>query len=189
MILTYTPYAPIPDRDALLSLMPSARRARFVAGPADVGPLFVYALLAFVLEREFSLDAGALAYTDQGKPYLPGQPVHLSLSHSKTHALCAVAAFPVGCDIETQRPVSARLRHRITGEKASANFFDHWTLQESVYKLYGGDAATGPEPCSWLYHEISACTAAVVAQAPFPQPVLMRLEPETLFAYAAEKYA
>jgi len=180
------PYAPIPNRAALLALMPPLRRLRHPG--ESPGPLFAYALLAYVLERTFSLDPRTLFYTDAGKPYLPGHPVHLSLSHSNTHSLCAVAAFPIGCDIETHRPVSARLSQRILGaETASTDFFDRWTLSESHFKLCGAfDLPISPD--TWhLYHDIPGCTAAVVAEESFPRPPLTILEPEVLFAYAAEK--
>ena len=197
MILYAAPYAPIPDRVAMEALMPPARRSRLEAEAPSLGPLFAYALLARALEQHCSISAyEALAFTTTGRPYLPGTPVHLSLSHSKTHALCAVAPFPVGCDIETHRPVSERVRRRVLGAgEAPEDFFALWTLTESYFKLgrSAGDAVLSvppfenAEPHSWLYREIPDCTAAVAAHEPFPRPALRILPPETLFSYAAEK--
>jgi len=186
----------------MLALMPRARRIRHSLLRPNAGPLFAYALLSFALERAYSLHAGALAYTDQGKPYLPGHPVHLSLSHSKSHALCAVADVPLGCDIETHRSVPAYTQRRVLGaDEPPEDFFAYWTLKESHFKLHGdfdrpfstltftlaGDQATGQDAHGWLYHEVPGCTAAVVAERPFARPPLEILRPETLFVYAAEK--
>jgi len=201
MMIYAIPYAPIPDRTALLALMPPLRRARPLG--ENSGPLFAYALLAWALARHYSIAAKeVIAYSATGRPYLPKSAVHLSLSHSKTHALCALADFPLGCDIETHRPVSERLQRRIFGAEQSAeDFFAHWTLLESHFKLcedfersfssdlftFTGDQAHRQDACGWLYREIPGCTAAVVAQAPFPRPELTVLDPNIIFDYAAKK--
>ena len=205
MILYYTSYAPIQDRSALAALMPPARRARFEVEAETPGPLLAYTLLAWALERHYSIAAReAIAFTSLGRPYVPGGAVHLSLSHSKTHALCTLADFPVGCDIEAHRPVSKQAKRRVLGTcEAPENFFAHWTLKESLFKLCGdydqpfsaltfsllGDRAHGQGAYGWLYREIPGSTAAVVAGEPFPRPLLTPLAPETLFSYATEKWA
>ena len=201
MFLAYTHYIPIPDIEALKALLPPARLA-CLAGD-DQGTLFAYALLAFVLDQHFSLSSQEVVYTDAGRPYLPGFPVHFSLSHSKTHALCAVSDRPVGCDIETQRLVSAHTIRRVLADtEQEADFFAYWTLKESYFKLRGDlsqsfsnirftlsdGAATGTEAHGFLYHEIPNCTAAVVAEMSFSRPPLQFFSPEQLFFYAAEKY-
>jgi len=156
-----------------------------------------------VLEQHFALNAQEIVYTDTGRPYLLDHPVRFSLSHSKTHALCAVSDISVGCDIETHRSISPRTIRRVLADtEQEANFFDYWTLKESYFKLKGklsqpfsairfdlaGDVATGKDACGFLYHEIPGCTAAVVADVAFPQPDLQFFSPEQLFSYAVEKY-
>lgn len=202
MELYYTPYAPIPNDIHMLATLPPARRIRHSLLWPNAGPLFVYTLLSFVLERIYSLRAEILTYTEQGKPYLPGYPLHLSLSHSKSHALCGVANVPLGCDLETHRLVPVYTRHRVLGSgESSDDFFAYWTLKESYFKLHGafdrpfstltftlaGDRATGQGTHGWLYREIPGCTAAVVAERPFTRPSLTPVAPETLFAYAAKQ--
>jgi len=204
MILYCTPYAPIPDPSALQALMPPARRQ--AAQEIPPGPLFAYALLAWTLDRHHAIAAkDAIAYTEAGKPYLPKEDkLHLSLSHSKTHALCALAPFPIGCDIETHRPLSQRIQHRVLGNtEAPENFFAYWTLKESYVKLTGdlqrpfstltftltGDQAQGQNTHGWLYQDLPDSTIALLAKEPFPRPKLTILTPETIFAYASEKGA
>ena len=190
MTIYYTPYAPIPDRGALTTLMPPARRARLEG--THPGPLFTYALLALALDREQGITTReVLAYTAQGKPYLPGCGVYLSLSHSKTHALAALAPYPVGCDIETHRPISAGLRRRVLGDAGSdADFFAYWTLRESYFKLCGVNACPSErEAAWWQYREIPGCTATVAAAEAFPRPELQHISPETLFSFADENGA
>jgi len=201
MLLAYTHYAPTPDIEALKALLPPTRLTRLTGD--DPGALFAYALLALVLDQHFSLSSQEVGYTDAGRPYLPGNPVHFSLSHSKTHALCAVSDMPVGCDIETHRPVSAHTIRRVLADtEQKADFFAYWTLKESYFKLRGDlsqsfsnicftlsdGAATGTESHGFLYHEIPNCTAAAVAEVPFLRPSLQFFAPEQLFSYAAEKY-
>ena len=201
MLLACTPYVLIADTAPFKALLPPDRRGRLAE---DSAVLFAYALLALGLEQYGSIDAQDIVYTDAGRPYLPGHPVHFSLSHAKTHALCAISDTPVGCDIETHRPVSVRTLRRILADgEREADFFSHWTLKESYFKLTGdltqpfasicfdltGDAAARADAYAHLYHEIPGCTAAVAAREPFPRPALCLFSPETLFSYAVEKYA
>jgi len=202
MILYCIPYAPIPNETHMLALMPRARRLRHAALHPGVGPLFAYALLSFALEQAYSLCPDELVYTDRGKPYLPGYPIHFSLSHSKSHALCALADVPLGCDVELHRSVPTNIQRRVLGAGESPeDFFAYWTLKESLFKLskefdqpfptltfmLTGNQATGQGAHGWLYRDIPNCTAAVVAEHPFARPPLELLAPETLFAYTAEK--
>ncbi|MCL2567812.1 MAG: hypothetical protein FWE12_00020 [Oscillospiraceae bacterium] len=188
MMIYCVPYAPIPNRAAFEALLPPARLAR-LQGEGS-GALFAYALLAFALEQHAGVCArNAVAYTEAGKPYLVGHPEHFSLSHSKTHALCVVAEFPIGCDIETHRVVSERVRRRVLGEaESSGDFFAQWVLKESCVKL-SEDAVVGTDVWGWLYHEVPGCTAAVVAHKAFKRPPIMILSAETLFSFADEKWA
>ena len=199
-----TPYTPIPEPELLLALLPPLRRDRLhQAGHHHPGPLSSYALLSLALDRHCGISAEtAIRYTDQGRPYLPRHPVHLSLSHSKTHALCVLAEFPVGCDIETHRIISDRVKRRVLalGENP-AEFFIHWTLKESAIKLAGrqdrplskisfaitGDQATGEDTHGWFYRQIPNATAAVLAHIPFPKPELTLIDQEMLFSYAVKK--
>jgi len=202
MFLYTVPYTQIPDPNPLVALMPPDRRARFDVALGDPGPLFAYTLLALALERHYGVSAQDIVYTDRGKPYLPHSSVRFSLSHCKTHALCAVADFPVGCDIETRRPVSDHTCRRVLAPTEDASdFFAYWTLKESYLKLAGGhtrpyadiaftltdDHATGGNARGFLYRLSSDCTAAVLAREPFSRPELTILSPAELFSYAMKK--
>ena len=74
------------------------------------------------------------------KPRFAGRDdLFFSLSHTRTHVLCALADRDVGADVETRRTVPDRLRDRLftTQEQRDFDFFEGWTLREAVYKLTG----------------------------------------------------
>ena len=137
------------------------------------------ALLQYAFRESFGSDAPAVEKTPQGKPFFPSRPdVYFSLSHSRSHVLCAFGDFPVGTDIETFREVSARVPGRICSaeELGQFDFFELWTLKESYFKLLGGglffgnivfsrigDDIVSPDPLvhSRLYRDIPGSTAAV----------------------------
>ena len=94
--------------------------------------------------------AGAFAFGEQGKPYLPGQPgLHFSLSHSGTQVLCALSAAELGCDVECPRrydpglvrrffhPDEAAWLFSLTKEEQESAFLRLWTLKESYIKAVG----------------------------------------------------
>lgn len=181
----------LPPRAQLLACMPPVRQARLSQTDADSGALAAYGLLDFALWRHYALSAACVQYTAADKPYLTGNPVFLSLSHTKTHALCALAPFPVGCDIESHRPISQRTAARILGaDESPAAFFDYWTLKESFIKLYApnklppheitftvkNDRAARHNAHGRLFRQIPNCTIAIAAQNPFPKPNLQLVE-------------
>jgi len=82
--------------------------------------------------------------TPNGKPYFPDRPdIHFSLSHSRTHVLCALSGAPVGVDIESPRQISKRAVGYFCspGELALFDPLDLWVLKESYVKLIGGTFA------------------------------------------------
>ena len=82
-----------------------------------------------------------LTHTPDGAPLLQGGP-HISVSHSRTHAVVALCAdAPVGVDIETPRAQLARVAPRILSEQELAAYgatpeglLQAWTLKEALYK-------------------------------------------------------
>lgn len=88
-----------------------------------------------------------------GKPHLAGQPdVHFNLSHSDMHALIAVAAQPVGIDLERWiasptdalaaeilHPAEMRVWHSLAQDRRSQHLTDLWSGKEAILKA----AATG----------------------------------------------
>lgn len=111
-----------------------------------------------------------------GRPSEPPS-LHYSVSHSKTHVLCALSKTPVGVDTEVHRPFRQAYIERLCtpAELASLPFFDIWVLRESFFKLTGtGDLRTlrfyrrngkiiPPDPSvhARLYRDIEGSSTAV----------------------------
>ena len=94
--------------------------------------------------------AGAFAFGEQGKPYLPDRPgVHFSLSHSGNWVLCALSEAELGCDVEGPRRCDLALARRffhpdetdrlfsLPQREQDAAFVRLWTLKESYVKAVG----------------------------------------------------
>ena len=100
-----------------------------------------YSLLDFAYSREYSSPLPEINKTPNGKPYFPAKrDIHFSLSHSRTHVLCALSDTPVGIDIESPRPVSERTARYFCSPDELFAFdpLDLWVLKESYIKLVGG---------------------------------------------------
>lgn len=88
------------------------------------------------------------AVTDGGKPYFADGSVHFSLSHCGSIAVCAVADFPCGVDIErvpSSPPLGIAKRFFTKAEcdlissadDKSAAFCELWVEKEAVIKALG----------------------------------------------------
>ena len=111
-----------------------ARRGNFGGSKA------VYALLEYLVALEYGIPMPEVRKHSTGKPYFPERPdIHFSLSHTKTHVLCAVSDSPVGVDIETVRSIRPGVPERVCtpSELLIFDFFDLWVLKESFIKLSG----------------------------------------------------
>lgn len=105
--------------------------------------------------------------------------LHFSISHSRSHVLCALSENPVGADTIDHRKMR---RETIVGlatarELEDFSFYELWALRESFYKLTGeGDLRTmrflkenntvkGPRPdvYSRLYLDIEDSSTAISA--------------------------
>ena len=139
----------------------------------------VYALLADAYRDTCGGRLPTIRKTPSGKPYFPERPgVHFSLSHSRSHVMCAISDAPVGIDIETNRYISERARHFFSTPHELSLFgaVELWVLKESYVKLFGlslpavrglcfsfghGRVITpDPSVTSGLYH-VDGCPAAV----------------------------
>ena len=110
--------------------------------PNQSGSAAVYSLLEFMYEKEFGKPLPHIKKTPAGKPYFSGiQDIHFSLSHSRTHVLCAISDKPVGVDIESPRHISERALLFFYSPEESVHFepLDLWVLKESYIKLIGGN--------------------------------------------------
>lgn len=81
--------------------------------------------------------------TDEGKPYIEGNPLFFSISHSGTRGVIAVSDRPVGVDLEvySMRPHENVLKSFCADEQAEilteADFLKHWTVREAYVKMHG----------------------------------------------------
>ena len=100
-------------------------------------------LLANRLQRNF-----VIARTANGKPYIEGDPLFFSLSHSGDSAVIAISGKPVGVDIEEikERKIASVIsnfteRERREIEDSLTAFYTNWTVKEAYIKLNGGTLA------------------------------------------------
>lgn len=102
----------------------------------------VHEKLNEILNRKLSQPFEILK-TENGKPYIEGNPLYFSLSHSGNCGVIAIADRPVGADIEIfadrlRISVIERFSEREQAEIADErDFLKHWTAREAYIKLYG----------------------------------------------------
>lgn len=109
-------------------------------------------LVRTVLSEELNRPAEEIVIevSPSGKPYLSGNPVYFSVSHSGTMVACVCSDSPVGIDVEQIRPVLTSAQERIctteeweylrnADDEAERNlrFFYLWTRKEAVFKADG----------------------------------------------------
>ena len=81
--------------------------------------------------------------TENGKPYIEGNPLCFSISHSRNKAVVAISESPVGVDFETftGKPREAVLKKFTEREQSEIDcereFLRHWTAREAYIKLKG----------------------------------------------------
>ena len=106
---------------------------------------------------------GCPSVTPGGKPYLPGGGAFFSLSHAGEYALCAVAPFLVGCDLEKITAAEEGLAKKCltpaeyaafaacpAGRERDTLFFRFWTKKESYMKQTGQGLHLPPESVDTL---------------------------------------
>lgn len=105
-------------------------------------------LLAEAYRQATGEDLPPIAVTPRGKPYFPDSPWHFSISHTKNHAFCALAPFPVGMDAEEMdRNINPKLADKVLSEREKLRFHGYpdkndaflrlWVLKEASVKLTG----------------------------------------------------
>jgi len=151
----------------------------------------VYSLLKLAYFANFGEDIPEIVKTKNGKPYFPDMPDrHFSLSHSRTHVLCALSDKPVGCDIESPRIITKQVIEYFSTPDELKMFdpLDLWVLKESYVKLFGltfasikkqrftrdGNLiiASDKEVNSRLY-SVSDCCAAVCGYDQLPGSIIL----------------
>ena len=106
-----------------------------------------FLLLARALQDRGIGPVPEFAYEDRGKPYLPGCPVHFSLSHCKNAVVCAVSNRPIGADAQDEIEFSSKLADRICSEEERTFLAEAedpgkaltalWTKNEALAKCSG----------------------------------------------------
>ena len=78
------------------------------------GSAWGVSLLAYAVRAVWGIDLPETAELPGGKPYFPACPqLHFSVSHTRTAALVAVSAAPVGADVEQVRPLHPAMARRL----------------------------------------------------------------------------
>lgn len=86
--------------------------------------------------------------TPRGKPYIPGDPVHFSISHTKRRVFCVLSDTPVGIDAEeADRQIDLRLADKILSPAEKLRYhraadkrmtlLRFWVLKEALAKASG----------------------------------------------------
>ena len=79
------------------------------------GSAWGVSLLAYAVRAVWGIDLPETAELPGGKPYFPACPqLHFSVSHTRTAALVAVSAAPVGADVEQVRPLHPAMARRLS---------------------------------------------------------------------------
>ena len=91
-----------------------------------------------------------IVYDDYKKPKFDNCDIHFNLSHSENRAMCVMADYPVGCDVEKISEINMDIAKRFffedeyaTIEKCESQaekdntFYRLWTLKESFMKCTG----------------------------------------------------
>lgn len=88
-----------------------------------------------------------ISKTENGKPFIEGDPLFFSLSHSRDKAVIVICDKPVGVDLEAitgrnYRAVLSRFTEKERAEIAGAeDFLKHWTAREAYIKMLGSTLA------------------------------------------------
>ena len=130
----YAALPPHADVNALAGKVHPKRRQEWLASR-----VLVYRLL-----QNFTAEPLLLARNEDGKPYFPEQPLHVSITHSPHLAAVILSdRYKVGIDIELVTPKALRVQDKfLTAEEKQHTASDetstclYWSAKETLYKLY-----------------------------------------------------
>ncbi len=140
--------------DPWLDAAEQARVARFHQDADRQAYRAAHGLLRWLVGAALGCGPGAWrrVYTDGGAPRVDGQPLHVSLSHTRSLVAAAVAVAPIGVDVEDARRAvdwrgiaeryfhprdRALLQQAPDAQAAQQAFFALWTLKEAYLKAMG----------------------------------------------------
>ena len=95
--------------------------------------------------EEYGIREPRVLRDERGKPYLDGESVFLSVSHSGRYFVCVLDSVPVGIDIQQERKLKKEIAHRYftdrenrwIREHGESGFFKLWTRKEAYCKYLG----------------------------------------------------
>ena len=125
----------------------------------------VYAELDTILKQR--LGSYKILRTKNGKPYLEGDPLFFSVSHSSNNGAIVISDKPVGIDIEYKkdrnfRVISKRFSERERSEiNCLDDFLKHWIIRESYIKMKGFTLADKLFKCEYFGGVFYDCGKAV----------------------------
>ncbi len=110
-------------------------------------------LLGFALQTGYGIDSYSYRFGRRGKPYIKGEDVFFSISHSGSYVVCCVSDSEVGCDIEKIKEYNPKVAKRFFTEAEvqlieksddkDSLFVRLWTLKESILKKHGTGISGG----------------------------------------------
>lgn len=146
----------LPDGElsaAAEELIPRARLSEILSGKnaaKQAQRLTAECVLRAAISEMTECDPKAVVVlkTELGKPFVSGENIEISISHTKTAVAVAISDCAVGVDVEYLRPVNLRAVERFFSEKEkeyvysdssdkTARFFEIWTRKEAVVKAKG----------------------------------------------------
>lgn len=138
------------------------------------------ALLEFLYREETGRALPELRVTDRGKPYFPDSTFFFSISHTRRHAVCALAHCPVGVDAEelgrsfrdsfVKRVLSpAERKQYAEAADPGRAMLTFWVLKEAAVKLTGEGLQGFPNHTDFSLsdprvREWDGCLIALMAQ-------------------------
>lgn len=138
------------------------------------------ALLRSMYEAYTQKPMPAIAATQRGKPYFPGDGLHFSISHTRSHVFCVLSDRPVGIDAEElDRRISLPLADKILSPlergqyEAAADkrlaLLTFWVLKEAQAKCTGDGLRGYPNHTAFsledsrVFHK-DGCVIAVIEE-------------------------
>ena len=95
-----------------------------------------------MLRTHYGIAAPQFVRGEHGKPYLTGEDLFFSLSHSHGRTFLAIAKEEIGLDAEWRaRPLPRAYLDRLTPAEQEEDFFRLWTAKEAYIKYCGGTLA------------------------------------------------
>lgn len=113
--------------------------------------IFAEILLRYAISKKFSLpfEKIFIERDENGKPFVAGNFLEVSLSHSGNWVACSFGKVPNGIDVEIDSRDSLEIaKHfftaeeyktlcELSGEERNLQFLKYWTLKESYFKCTG----------------------------------------------------